>query len=49
MADAQALHDKTLDETALLVEQFAREFAAVGELPGNVLRPESARTDRVTP
>lgn len=34
MADARALHEKTLDETDWLLEQLAREFAVVGELPG---------------
>jgi hypothetical protein len=34
VADAQALHDKTLEETDWLLEQLAREFAVIGELPG---------------
>lgn len=34
VADAQALHNTTLDETDWLLEQLAREFAVIGELPG---------------
>lgn len=34
VADARHLHSKTLEETDWLLEQLAREFAVMGELPG---------------
>ncbi|GAA2617329.1 hypothetical protein GCM10010399_55400 [Dactylosporangium fulvum] len=34
VTDAQELHDKALDETNWLLEELAREFAVIGELPG---------------
>lgn len=34
VTDARQLHSKTLDETDWLLEQLAREFAVIGELPG---------------
>jgi len=34
IADAQALHEKTLDETDWVLDQLAREFAVIAELPG---------------
>ncbi|WP_157744585.1 hypothetical protein [Micromonospora viridifaciens] len=34
VTDAQELHDKTLDETNWLLEDLAREFPVIGELPG---------------
>ncbi len=33
-ANTQALHEKTLDETEWLLDQLAREFAVIDELPG---------------
>ncbi|MFI6678706.1 hypothetical protein [Kribbella sp. NPDC050470] len=51
VADAQVLHDKTLEETDWLLEQLAREFAVIGELPGKrtfriggTAMPEQRRT-----
>lgn len=34
VTDAQALHGKTLDETDWLLDQLAREFAIIDQLPG---------------
>jgi hypothetical protein len=34
VANAQALHEKTLNETDWLLDQLAREFAVIDELPG---------------
>jgi len=34
IANTQALHEKTLDETDWLVDQLAREFSVIDELPG---------------
>lgn len=34
IAEAQELHEKTLDETNWLLDHLAREFAIIGELPG---------------
>ncbi|MFE1646192.1 hypothetical protein ACFM35_11480 [Microbacterium sp. P01] len=34
VANTQALHEKTLDETDWLLDQLAREFAVIDELPG---------------
>lgn len=34
VANAQALHETTLDETDWLLDQLAREFAIIDELPG---------------
>ena len=34
IAEVQELHEKTLDETNWLLDQLAREFAIIGELPG---------------
>lgn len=34
IAEVQDLHEKTLDETNWLLDQLAREFAIIAELPG---------------
>jgi hypothetical protein len=34
VAEVRELHEKTLDETDWLLDQLAREFAIIGELPG---------------
>jgi F0F1-type ATP synthase epsilon subunit len=34
VAEVRELHEKTLDETEWLLDQLAREFAIIGELPG---------------
>lgn len=34
VANARALHEKSLDETDWLLDQLAREFAVIAELPG---------------